>query len=89
MIKYKYIIPASYLLTTAGLDYFHVSRVVTFESSGQKWCVRVQLVNDPEVERDKTFTIQLSSNLEGTAVVLDPKLASILIIDDDGMFCTF
>ena len=54
------------------------------QSEREGECVRVQLINDEVVEEDERFTVRISSGLEGSAVVLDPKVASILIIDEDG-----
>lgn len=44
----------------------------------------MQIINDDVVEEDERFTVQLSSRLEGSSVRLDPKVASIFIIDEDG-----
>jgi hypothetical protein len=66
-------------------DFFRASRVVTFgpHSVKEGECVRVQLIDRPEVEPNERFSVRLSSDLEGSAVVLSPREASILILDDD------
>lgn len=71
-----------HIAVAAGLDYLHMSQVVTFLQS-ERWCVQVLLINDEDVEGDEVFTVQLT-NREGTAVTLSPRTASIRIIDEDG-----
>ena len=67
-------------------DFFEVSKSVTFgpNSATEGVCVQVELIDRPDVEKDERFSVRLSSQLENTAVILQPKEASILILDDDG-----
>lgn len=67
----------------AGLDYIRMSQVVTFVPPSARWCVRVLLINDGDVERNEVFYVRLS-NRDETAVTLSPRTASVRIIDEDG-----
>lgn len=78
-----------FLVTVAGgLDYVHMSQVVTFVPPSERWCVRVILINDEDVERNEVFTVRLS-NRDDTAVTLNPRTASVRIIDEDGKVTKF
>ena len=71
------------LFPAAGLDYVKMSQVVTFVPPSVRWCVRVLLIDDGDVEGNEVFSVRLS-NREETAVTLNPRTASVRIIDEDG-----
>ena len=63
-----------------------MTKSVTFgpRSATEGECIRIQLIDRPDFEPDERFSVRLLSSLEGSAVLLEPKEATILILDDDG-----
>ena len=80
-LKYYY-----FSSSPAGLDYFNVMKDITFrpQSTRKRECMQIQLIDDTIVERNEQFTVRLSSQQEDSAIVLNPRGASIQILDDDG-----
>ena len=71
------------ITVAGGLDYVDMSQVVTFVPPSARWCVRVLIINDGDVEKNEVFSVRLS-NREETAITLNPRTASVRIIDEDG-----
>ncbi len=66
----------------AGIDYFPLAQTLELEPSESTATVQVFLVDDFEARGDRTFTVTLSNPSTG-AVLGDPAVATVTIVDDD------
>jgi sugar lactone lactonase YvrE len=66
----------------AGSDYTAVSGTLTFAPGETSKNINIPLVNDNVYEGSKTFTLTLS-NPGGGALLTDPTMATVTIIDDE------
>jgi len=49
-------------------------------------CINTSIVDDTVVEEVESFTVSVSTT--DTAVTISPSSATVIIIDNDGEFCT-
>lgn len=47
-------------------------------------CTDIPIVNDSILENDESFSINLTTDV--LSVILSPNLATVVIIDNDGMY---
>ena len=68
-------------------DYTSVDMILTFSPTNNRIIVPVPLVDDDIDEENETFSAHLELNQSNNDLILiSPKYASLLIVDDDGIF---
>ena len=62
-------------------------QTLEFGACRQSYCVDIPIINDNEVEKDKTFRVTLGRTADlDRRVIINPTRADITIVDDNGMF---
>ena len=68
-----------------GMDFIVVSEVLLFTDEGATMlCINIIVVNDDIFEETENFFLALNSSDD--RVILSPSVATIFILDDDGIF---
>lgn len=67
------------------MDFIVVSEVLLFTDEGATMlCINIIVVNDDIFEETENFFLALNSSDD--RVILSPSVATIFILDDDGIF---
>jgi len=56
------------------------------DTSSSMVCINTSIIDDTVVEEVESFTVSVSTT--DTAVTISPSSATVIIIDNDGEFCT-
>ena len=72
----------SYLITAVNRDYEAVSQSLTFSATTSRVCFDTVTVDDDLLEDNETYRLTLTSDEPG--LTLDPDMAVVTIVNDDG-----
>ncbi len=74
-------------LITAPDDYTETTVQLSFDALINRSCTSVPVVDDPDFEGPKNFTVVINS--PNPNVITTPNTSTIVITDDDGWFFSF
>ena len=62
-------------------------QTLAFGACQDRYCLDIPIINNNEVEKDKTFRVTVGRTTDlDRRVIVNPTRADITIVDDDGMY---
>ena len=69
------------VIFTAPTDYQTISETLTFDRQTNRTCRNITIEDDAIEEPSEFFNVTLTT--DDISVILDPRIATVMIIDDD------